>query len=107
MVGKQDTHTFSPSYPDTNAIAYAVLFPLERMPDAPEDTGNCLIARRDLVSLEDDQALEHIGVLTDLSGNLRQREEPEQAVRHSEELQQRDLPPTVGLPPTIYWTTCG
>ena len=45
-----------------------------------------LIARRDLTGLDDDQALEHIGKLTDLSGDLRRREGLEQAVRLSEEL---------------------
>ncbi len=61
------------------------------MPDAPEDTYNRLIARRDLVDLDDDQALEHIEELTDLSGDLRRTEGLGQAVRLSEELQQRDL----------------
>jgi hypothetical protein len=43
------------------------------MSDDLEDTYNRLIARRDLVGLDDDQALEHIGYLTDLSGDLRRR----------------------------------
>jgi len=62
------------------------------MPEGLEDTYNRLIGRRDLVGLDNDQALEHIGHLTDLSGDLRRTEGLEQALRLSEELQQRDLP---------------
>lgn len=74
------------------------------MSDVPEDTHNRLIARRDLVGLDDDQALEHIGELTDLSGDLRRTEGLEQAVRLSEELQQRDLSGTSqgNLSPVIW-----
>lgn len=57
------------------------------MRDDPEATYERLIARRDLVGLDDDRALEHIGQLTDLSGDLRRTEGLEQAVRLSEELQ--------------------
>jgi tetratricopeptide (TPR) repeat protein len=60
------------------------------MPDAPEDTYKRLMARHDLVGLDDDQALEHIGELTDLSGDLRRTVGLEQAMRLSEELQQRN-----------------
>lgn len=50
-----------------------------------------LAARRDLVGLDDDQALEHIGKLTDLAGDLRRTDGLEQAARLSDELQQHDL----------------
>jgi tetratricopeptide (TPR) repeat protein len=40
------------------------------MSDSLGDTYKRLIDRRDLVGLDDDQALEHIGHLTDLSGDL-------------------------------------
>jgi tetratricopeptide (TPR) repeat protein len=61
------------------------------MPEAPEDTYNRLIAKRDLVGLDDDQALWLIGSLTDLSKSLGRREGLEQALRLSEEMQQREL----------------
>jgi hypothetical protein len=65
------------------------------MTDTPEDTYNRLIARliarRDLVGLDDDQALWLIGTLTDLSKKLSRKEGLKQALRLSEEIQQRDL----------------
>jgi hypothetical protein len=51
------------------------------MPNGLEDTYSRLIARRDLVGLDYDQALEHIGHLTDLSGDLRRTQGLEQALR--------------------------
>jgi hypothetical protein len=77
------------------------------MPDAPEDTYKRLMSRHDLVGLNDDQALEHIGELTDLSGDLRRTEGLERAMRLSEELQQRDLSAVHRPPPTTSWATCG
>lgn len=50
-----------------------------------------LMSRSDLAGLDDDLALEHIGKLTDLSGDLRHREGLERALMLSEELQRRDL----------------
>jgi hypothetical protein len=61
------------------------------MRDDPEATYKRLISRRDLVGLDDNRALEHIGLLVDLSGDLRRTAGLKQAVRLSEELQQRDL----------------
>jgi hypothetical protein len=61
------------------------------MTEDPEATYDRLVARRDLLGLNDDRALEHIGVLVDLSGDLRRREGLEHAVKLSEELQRRDL----------------
>ena len=46
------------------------------MPDAPEDTYNRLIVRRDLVALDDDRTLEHMGEFTDRSGNAALRAVP-------------------------------
>ena len=40
------------------------------MSDNLENTYNRLMDRRDLISLGDDEALEHIGHLTDVSGDL-------------------------------------
>lgn len=40
------------------------------MPEAPEDSYNRMMVKRDLVGLDDDQALKHIGELTDLSDDL-------------------------------------
>jgi hypothetical protein len=57
-----------------------------------EATYERLVARRDLVGLDDDRALEHIGHLTDISRDLRRREGLELAVRLSEKLQQCGLP---------------
>jgi hypothetical protein len=56
-----------------------------------EDAYARLMLREDLVGLDDDLALEHIGKLTDLSGDLRRREGLELALRLSEELQRRNL----------------
>lgn len=55
------------------------------MRNDPEATYEHLISRRDLLGLDDDRALEHIGELTDLSGDLRRKEGLEQAVMLSDE----------------------
>src|SRR5215208_7197322 len=56
-----------------------------------EDTYESLLSRKTLEGLTDDQALEKIGILTDLSLDLRGKEGLEHAIRLSEELQQREL----------------
>jgi len=61
------------------------------MSEVPEDTYNRLLGKRDLVGLDDDQALWLIGTLTDFSRSLCRREGLEQALRLSEEMQQRAL----------------
>lgn len=61
------------------------------MTEDPEATYDRLVASRDLLGLNDDRALEHIGELVDLSGNLGRKEGLERAVSLSEELQRRDL----------------
>lgn len=50
-----------------------------------------LMTQQNLVALDDDQALEHVGKLTDLSLDLHRKEGLERAITLSEELQQRDL----------------
>ena len=52
-----------------------------------------LRARKSLDGLTDEAALEHIGYLTDLSLDLREKEGLEHAVHLSEELHRRDLSP--------------
>ena len=59
----------------------------------PEDTYDSLLSRKTLEGLTDDQALGKIGTLPDLSLDLRRREGFEHAIRLSEELQRRELPP--------------
>lgn len=50
-----------------------------------------MMTQKTLVALNDDQALELVGKLTDLSLDLHRREGLERAITLSEELQQRDL----------------
>lgn len=59
----------------------------------PENIYDSLRSRETLDGLTDDQALEHIGYLTDLSLDLRENKGLEHAVRLSEELQRRNLSP--------------
>lgn len=58
-----------------------------------ENVYRSLRSRKTLHGLTDEQALEHIGYLTDLSLDLQEKEGLEHAVRLSEELQRRDLSP--------------
>ena len=62
------------------------------MSDA-KNTYQSLRSKETLNGLTDEQALEHIGYLTDLSLDLREKEGLEHAVRLSNELQRRDVSP--------------
>lgn len=66
----------------------------------PLETYESLLARENLEDLADEEALEKIGVLVDLSSDLRRREGLEHAIRLSEELQRRE-----GLSPGLRATS--
>lgn len=66
----------------------------------PLDTYESLLARENLEDLADEEALEQIGVLIDLSSDLRRREGMEHAISLSGELQRRE-----GLSPGLQATS--
>jgi len=67
----------------------------------PEETYNSLISVENLIDLTSDDALDHIGLLTDLSLDMRKREGIERTIKLSEELQERQL--TAGQLATSYY----
>jgi len=67
----------------------------------PEATYKSLISVENLKGLKAEAALEHIGLLVDLSLDLRQTDGLERAIRLSEELQKRQL--TAGQSATLHY----
>lgn len=67
----------------------------------PEDTYKSLMSVENLKGLKAEAALEHIGLLVDLSLELRQTDGLERAIRLSEELQKRQL--TAGQSATLHY----
>lgn len=72
-----------------------------------EATYNSLISLEDLTRLTTIGVLEHIGLLIDISVDVRKTQGIEHAIELSEELQKRNLTAAQRQPLTISWLTHG